>query len=57
MKENIIENLVKRIKEKLINERKSDELSLHLSRKVIKQFKKDEDFELYNIRFGLVVLG
>jgi hypothetical protein len=51
MKENIIENLVKRIKEKLINERKSDELSLHLSRKVIKQFKKDEDFELYNIRF------
>jgi hypothetical protein len=51
MKKNIIENLVKRIKEKLINERKSDELSLHLSRKVIKQFKKDEDFELYNIRF------
>jgi hypothetical protein len=51
MKENIIENLVKRIKDKLINERKSDELSLKLSRLVIKQFKKDEDFELYDLRF------
>jgi len=51
MKENIIESLIKKIKDNLINERKSDELSLKLSRLVIKQFKKDEDFELFDLRF------
>ncbi len=51
MKENIIENLVKRIKDKLINERKSDEISLKISRLIIQQFKKKEDFEIHGIKF------
>jgi hypothetical protein len=51
MRQQIIESLIGRITKRLINERKSDELSMKLSRMVIKQFKKDEDFELYDIRF------
>jgi hypothetical protein len=51
MRQQIIESLIGRITNRLINERKSDELSMKLSRMVIKQFKKDEDFELYDIRF------
>lgn len=51
MRQQIIENLISRIKKRLVTERKSDELSLQLSRQVIKQFKKDEDFELYDLRF------
>jgi hypothetical protein len=51
MKKKLIENLIYRIKNKLINERKTDELSLKLSRMVINQFKKDEDFELYDLTF------
>jgi hypothetical protein len=51
MRQQIIESLIGRIKKRLVTERKSDELSLQLSRQVIKQFKKDEDFELYDIRF------
>lgn len=51
MKENIIENLVKRIKNRLINERKSDEISLKISRLIIQQFKKKEDFEIEGINF------
>ena len=51
MRQQLIENLIYRIKNKLINERKTDELSLKLSRMVIKQFKKDEDFELYGLTF------
>jgi hypothetical protein len=51
MRQQIIESLIGRITTRLINERKSDELSMKLSRMVIKQFKKDEDFELYDLRF------
>lgn len=51
MRQQIIESLIGRIKKRLVTERKSDELSLQLSRQVIKQFKKDEDFELYDLRF------
>jgi hypothetical protein len=51
MKENIIENLVRRLRDKLINERKSDELSLKISRLIIRQFKNKEDFEVKGIRF------
>ena len=51
MRQQIIESLIGRITKRLINERKSDELSMKLSRMVIKQFKKDEDFELYDLRF------
>ena len=51
MKNILIENLIYRIKKKLINERKTDEISLKLSRMVINQFKKDEDFELHDLTF------
>jgi hypothetical protein len=51
MKEILIENIIKKIKRNLIIERKSDELSLRLSRLVINQFKIKEDFELENIHF------
>jgi hypothetical protein len=51
MRQQIIESLIGRITNRLINERKSDELSMKLSRMVIKQFKKDEDFELYDLSF------
>lgn len=51
MREQIIENLISRIKKRLVTERKSDDMSLKLSRLVINQFKKDEDFELYDLRF------
>ena len=51
MRQQIIESLIGRITKRLINERKSDELSMKLSRMVIKHFKKDEDFELYDLRF------
>ena len=51
MRQQIIESLIGRIKKRLVTERKTDELSLQLSRQVIKQFKKDEDFELYDLRF------
>ena len=51
MKEILIENIIKKIKRNLIIERKSDELSLGLSRLVINQFKIKEDFELENIHF------
>lgn len=47
----ILEKIVNNVKNKLISERKSDEISMKLSRLVIKQFKKNEDFELHDIRF------
>jgi hypothetical protein len=51
MRNHIIESIVKRISQRLINERKSDKISLLMSRLVINQFKKMEDFELENIYF------
>ena len=51
MRQVLIEQLVKRIKQTLVTERKTDEISLKLSRMVIKQFKKNENFELYNLSF------
>ena len=51
LKNLIIEKIVDRLKNNLINERKSDEISLKLSRLVIIQFKKDEDFIMEGIQF------
>ena len=51
MRNRIIENIVKRIGQRLIKERKTDKVSLLMSRLVINQFKKMEDFELENIYF------
>lgn len=51
MKQKIIENLIRKIKNKLINERKSDHISLKISRLIIQQFKKKEDFEIHGIQF------
>ena len=47
----IIEQLIKKIKNKLISERKSDQLSLYISRLIINQFKKKEDFQLEDLEF------
>jgi hypothetical protein len=47
----IIERLIKKIKNKLISERKSDQLSLYISRFIINQFKKKEDFQLEDLEF------
>jgi len=47
----IIENLISKIKTQLISERKTDELSMRISRFIVKQFKKKEDFVLENIYF------
>jgi hypothetical protein len=47
----IIERLIKKIKNKLISERKSDQLSLYISRLIINQFKKKEDFQLEDLEF------
>jgi hypothetical protein len=47
----IIEKIIGRLKNKLISERKSDELSLKLSRLLIIQFKKDEDFVVEGLQF------
>jgi len=47
----ILEKIVNNVKNRLISERKSDEISMKLSRLVINRFKKNEDFELYDIRF------
>jgi hypothetical protein len=51
MKRSIIENIVRRVTKKVLNERKSDELSLNLSRLVVNQFKKKENFLFDNIYF------
>jgi hypothetical protein len=50
-KELIIENLIKKIKKEIISERKTDSLSLYVSRLIIKQFKKKKDFEFEGIYF------
>ena len=51
MRQNVFENIVKRVSQRLINERKTDKLSLLISRIVVNQFKKKEDFELVGIEF------
>ena len=51
MKSSIVENIIRRITKKVLNERKSDELSLNLSRLVVNQFKKKESFSYENIYF------
>ena len=45
MRQQIIESLISRIKKRLVTERKSDEISLKISKLIIQQFKKKEDFE------------
>ena len=49
MKNNVVENIIRRVTKKVLNERKSDELSLNLSRLVINQFKIKENFSFDNI--------
>jgi len=51
MRKQLIENLITRVKKRLVNERKSDDLSLKLSRLVINKFKKKENFEFEGIYF------
>ena len=51
MRQQIFENIVKRVSQRLIAERKSDKISLLLSRLIINQFKKNEDFEMEGIQF------
>ncbi len=51
MRQQIFENIVKRVSQRLMNERKYDNLSLLISRLIINQFKKNEDFELDGIHF------
>jgi hypothetical protein len=51
MRQQIFENIVKRVSQRLIAERKSDKTSLLLSRLIINQFKKNEDFEMEGIQF------
>jgi hypothetical protein len=48
---NLIENIIQRVKNNLLSERKSDNISLLLSRMVINQFKKNEDFIIEGIEF------
>jgi hypothetical protein len=48
---NLIENIIQRVKNNLLSERKSDNISMLLSRMVIRQFKKDEDFVVEGIEF------
>lgn len=47
----ILEKVIKRVKKTLLSERKSDQISLGISRLIIQQFKKEEDFELRGIEF------
>ena len=51
MRQQIIESLINRIKKRLVTERKSDELSLQISRLIINKFKKKENFEFEGIYF------
>jgi hypothetical protein len=47
----IIEKIILNVKKRIINERKTDELSLRISRMIVKQFKKNENFEFEGIYF------
>jgi hypothetical protein len=50
-KKYIIENIIKRVSQKLLSERKTDELSLYISRLIVNQFKKKDDFEVGGLYF------
>lgn len=50
-KKYLIENIIKRVSQKLITERKTDELSLYISRLIVNQFKKKENFEVEELYF------
>jgi hypothetical protein len=50
-KKYIIETIIKRVSQKLLSERKTDELSLYISRLIVNQFKKKEDFEVGGLYF------
>ncbi len=51
LKKKIIENIIFKIKNNIIIERKSDEISYKLSRLIINNFKIDRDVFLKNIQF------
>lgn len=51
MRKQLIENLISRIKKRLVIERKTDQLSLQISRLIINKFKKKENFEYGGIYF------
>lgn len=50
-KEVLVENLISRITRKVLSERKTDEISYNISRLIVQQFKKKEDFEYEGIYF------
>jgi hypothetical protein len=50
-KKKILNEVIGRIKKQLVNERKTDELSLQISRIIIDAFKSKEDLEINNIYF------
>ena len=47
----IIEKIISKVKKSLINERKTDKLSLDISRMIVKQFNKKENFEFEGLYF------
>jgi len=47
----LIENVIKRVSRKLMTERKSDEISLFISRKIINNFKNKKDFKIKDLYF------
>ena len=50
-KKYLIENIIKRISEKLITERKSDKISLLISRVIVDHFKEKQDFEIEGLYY------
>ena len=48
-KKKILNEVISRIKKQLVNERKTDELSLQISRIIINAFKDKEDLEINDI--------
>lgn len=47
----LLNEIIKKISKKIINERKSDELSLNISRLIVNQFKIKKNFKLINLYF------
>ena len=50
-KKYLIENIIKRVSENLITERKSDKISLLISRVIVYHFKEKQDFEMEGLYF------
>jgi hypothetical protein len=50
-KKYLIENIIKRVSERLITERKSDKISLLISRVIVDHFKEKQDFEMEGLYY------